>query len=76
MYVKEISSSHSDKLNKEFYTCEEPVPPHFIYMRDDLEAFLRETNVKNKKEDALKLIRHLKDEFFCFLKDPVKLSKW
>ena len=71
---------HSDKVNKEFYTfCKlnnEDVPPHFIYMRDDLEAFLRETNVKNKKEDALKLIRHLRDEFFCFLKDPVKLSKW
>ena len=71
---------HSDKLNKEFNMfCKlnnEPVPPHFIYIRDDLEAFLCEANAKNKKEDALQLIRNLREKFFNFLKDPVELSKW
>ena len=61
---------HSDKLNKEFNMfCKlnnEPVPPHFIYIRDDLEAFLCEA----------RLIRNLREKFFNFLKDPVELSKW
>ena len=82
--LKKKFKDHSDKIEKEVYSCKGIPPPHLtlilnVWMDDrtDLSGMIKEfEGFMEYKENALEKITKSREEFNKFVNDPVTLSKW